>query len=44
MSKKGRVVLVGVSGMNIKREAIIQKELDFVVSTSYGPQNATKCK
>ena len=35
--KKGRVVLVGVSGMNIKREDIYSKELDFMVSTSYGP-------
>lgn len=38
MSKrKGRVVLVGVVGMEIKREDIYQKELDFLVSTSYGP-------
>tara|TARA_R110002049_G_scaffold292252_1_gene476607 strand:- start:2587 stop:4707 length:2121 start_codon:yes stop_codon:yes gene_type:complete len=35
--KKGRVILVGVSGMEIKREDIYQKELDFLVSTSYGP-------
>ena len=35
--KKGRVVLVGVSGMEIKREDIYSKELDFLVSTSYGP-------
>ena len=35
--KKGRVVLVGVSGMEIKRSDIYQKELDFLISTSYGP-------
>lgn len=35
--RKGRVVLVGVSGMEIKREDIYQKELDFMISTSYGP-------
>lgn len=35
--KKGRVVLVGVAGMNLKREDMYQKELDFVIATSYGP-------
>ena len=35
--KKGRVVLLGVSGINIKREDIYVKELDFLMSTSYGP-------
>jgi len=35
--KKGRVVLLGVSGMNIKRGDIYEKELDFLMSTSYGP-------
>ena len=35
--KKGRVVLVGVSGMSIHREDMYQKELDFAISTSYGP-------
>lgn len=35
--KKGRVILVGVSGMEIKREDIYGKELDFLISTSYGP-------
>ncbi|MCP4051144.1 MAG: Gfo/Idh/MocA family oxidoreductase [bacterium] len=35
--KKGRVVLVGVSGMEIKRDDIYLKELDMLVSTSYGP-------
>jgi predicted dehydrogenase/threonine dehydrogenase-like Zn-dependent dehydrogenase len=35
--KKGKVVLVGVSGMEIKREDLYTKELDFLISTSYGP-------
>lgn len=35
--KKGRVVLVGVVGMQINREDMYQKELDFFISTSYGP-------
>lgn len=35
--KKGHVTLVGVSGMQIKREDIYPKELDFLISTSYGP-------
>lgn len=34
---KGRVVLVGVSGMDINRADIYKKELDFKISTSYGP-------
>lgn len=35
--RKGKVVLVGVSGMQINREDIYSKELDFLISTSYGP-------
>lgn len=35
--RKGKVVLVGVSGMEIKREDIYTKEIDFQISTSYGP-------
>jgi len=35
--KKGRVVLVGVVGMEINREDMYKKELDFIISTSYGP-------
>ena len=35
--KKGRVVLVGVSGMNLRREDLYSKELDLMISTSYGP-------
>lgn len=35
--KKGRVVLVGDVGLNINRGDIYIKELDFFISTSYGP-------
>lgn len=35
--KKGKIILVGVSGMEIKREDLYPKELDFLISTSYGP-------
>ncbi|MBP7478249.1 MAG: bi-domain-containing oxidoreductase [Chitinophagales bacterium] len=35
--RKGKVILVGVVGMEIKREDIYAKELDFLISTSYGP-------
>ncbi len=35
--RKGRVVLVGDVGLDIKREDIYTKELDFFISTSYGP-------
>ena len=35
--KKGRVVLVGDVGLNINREDIFKKELDFFISSSYGP-------
>jgi predicted dehydrogenase/threonine dehydrogenase-like Zn-dependent dehydrogenase len=35
--KKGKVVLVGVVGMEINRGDIYAKELDFQISTSYGP-------
>lgn len=35
--KKGKVVLVGVVGMEINRADIYAKELDFKISTSYGP-------
>jgi predicted dehydrogenase/threonine dehydrogenase-like Zn-dependent dehydrogenase len=35
--RKGRVVLVGDVGLNIDRADIYAKELDFLVSTSYGP-------
>jgi predicted dehydrogenase len=35
--KKAKVVLVGDVGLNLNRQDIYQKELDFLVSTSYGP-------
>lgn len=35
--KKGRVILVGVSGMEINREDMYEKELELHISTSYGP-------
>lgn len=35
--KKGRIVLVGDVGLNLKREDFYRKELDFFISTSYGP-------
>jgi len=35
--RKGKVILVGVSGMQIDRKDIYPKEIDFIISTSYGP-------
>jgi predicted dehydrogenase/threonine dehydrogenase-like Zn-dependent dehydrogenase len=35
--RKGRVVLVGDVGLHLRRSDFYQKELDFLVSTSYGP-------
>jgi predicted dehydrogenase/threonine dehydrogenase-like Zn-dependent dehydrogenase len=35
--KKGRVVLVGDVGLDLNRADFYEKELDFLVSTSYGP-------
>lgn len=35
--RKGRVILVGDVGLNISRSDIYEKELDFFISTSYGP-------
>ncbi len=35
--KKGRVVLVGDVGLNLSRGDFYQKELDFFISSSYGP-------
>jgi len=35
--KKGRVVLVGDVGLHLKRQDFYAKELDFLVSCSYGP-------
>lgn len=35
--KRGRIVLVGVTGLNLRRDDFYQKELSFQVSCSYGP-------
>lgn len=35
--RKGRVVVVGSIGMELQRDDMYHKELDFVMSTSYGP-------
>lgn len=35
--KKGRVVLVGDVGLDLNRNDFYQKELDFYISSSYGP-------
>lgn len=35
--RKGRVILLGVVGCSFNREIMYQKELDFGISTSYGP-------
>ena len=35
--KKGKVVVVGIVGMDIERDPFLAKEIDFLVSASYGP-------
>lgn len=35
--QRGRIVLVGVTGLNLKRDDFYKKELTFQVSSSYGP-------
>lgn len=35
--KRGRIVLVGVTGLRLKRDEFFKKELSFQVSCSYGP-------
>lgn len=35
--KKGKVVLVGAVGMDLQRSPFYEKEIDFLISTSYGP-------
>lgn len=35
--KRGRIVLVGVAGLELSRAAFFEKELTFQVSCSYGP-------
>ncbi len=35
--KKGRVVVVGAVGLSLKRSPFYKKEIDFLISCSYGP-------
>jgi predicted dehydrogenase len=35
--KRGRIVLVGVVGLNLRRDAFFKKEITLQVSASYGP-------
>ncbi|WP_032112821.1 bi-domain-containing oxidoreductase [Candidatus Paracaedibacter symbiosus] len=35
--RKGRIVLVGDVGLGLRREDFYQKEIDFLISCSYGP-------
>ena len=35
--KKAKVILVGDVGLNLKRNEFYEKELDFLISSSYGP-------
>jgi len=35
--KRGRIVLVGVTGLNLSRDNFFKKEISFQVSCSYGP-------
>lgn len=35
--KRGRIILIGVTGLNIRRAEFYEKELSFQVSCSYGP-------
>lgn len=35
--KRGRIILIGVTGLNFRRDLLYKKELTFQVSCSYGP-------
>ena len=35
--KRGKIIMIGVTGMELKRELFYEKELTFQVSSSYGP-------
>ncbi|OUU51907.1 MAG: dehydrogenase [Pelagibacteraceae bacterium TMED65] len=35
--KRGRVILIGVVGLNLRREDFFKKEITFMVAASYGP-------
>ena len=35
--KRGRIVLIGIAGLNLRRDDFFKKEITFQVSASYGP-------
>ena len=35
--KRGRIILIGVTGMNLRRDLFYKKEISFQISCSYGP-------
>ena len=35
--KRGRIILIGVVGLNLRRDIFYEKEITFQVSSSYGP-------
>ena len=35
--QRGRIILIGISGLNLKRDYFYKKEIKFQVSCSYGP-------
>lgn len=35
--RKGRLIMVGVYGKEVRRDDLYKKEIDFLISTSYGP-------
>jgi len=37
LRKKGRLIMVGVYGKELHRDDLYSKEIDFLISTSYGP-------
>jgi predicted dehydrogenase/threonine dehydrogenase-like Zn-dependent dehydrogenase len=37
LRKRGRIVLIGISGLSIDRDEFYKKEISFQVSSSYGP-------
>ena len=37
MQKKGRIILIGTSGLELNRQDFYEKEISFQVSCSYGP-------
>lgn len=37
LRKRGEIILIGISGLNLSRDAFYKKEISFKVSCSYGP-------